>query len=94
MNLRKRKPVHPIHLYSLGYAGTKRTPMTWFQCPTCGYQTLGSSFEEDPGTCAGRWTGPHEEVPMVVAPAREAHAGTVEALDGRADLISRALRPK
>lgn len=89
--LARRKPLYPIHLYSLGYCDTKREPMTWFQCPTCGYRTLGDPFEENAETCSGRWAGPHDEVTLVVASSSEAYEGTVEACDGRSDLVSRAL---
>lgn len=90
---RKPAPLYPIHLYSLGFADTKREPMTWFRCPTCGYRTLRDSCEENTETCSGRWAGPHDEVRLVVASPGEAYAGTVEACDGRSDLVSRALTP-
>lgn len=88
---RRKKPLYPVHLRSLGYLGTEREPMTWFSCPSCGYRTLQDSHDENTTTCAGRWAGPHDEVALVVAGAQVMASATWDACSGDPELVRRAV---
>jgi hypothetical protein len=81
---------YPIHGYSLGMAGTKRSPLTWFRCGVHGQIALGSP-NETPHHCGGAWglddlreCGDWEPVEQGTA-----DAASHEALDHKPDLIAR-----
>jgi hypothetical protein len=42
---RVKRPVYPIHGYTLGYCSTRREPFTIFRCTGCGRTTIGSAYE-------------------------------------------------
>lgn len=106
MKLLKRKPPpYPIHGYSLGMLDTPREPYTWWDCGH-GHQDMGSPYEPPTRGCFQcSWQHVRDLVeqrttdrePPVTnwrpADLATARAQTMQALDGKADLVARHDEP-